>query len=126
MNQYGKITEKYHEFTLRLLFVDLYSSNDFMIRIESNSDAINDGCLSWYVNSRYREGVGADILYQLSSKGWNEYKNNGVGDNELRCIGGGQNSVFYNMQVNKFSFNTIISNSTYSTKGVDVRTKEWY
>ena len=32
MNQYGKITEKYHEFTLRLLFVDLYSSNDFMIR----------------------------------------------------------------------------------------------
>lgn len=126
MNQYGEITEKYHEFTLRLLFVDLYNANDFMIKIVSNSDSINHGCLLWYVNSRYRESVGADMLNQLSLNGWGEYKNNGVGDNELRCIGEGQNSVSYNMQTNKFSFNAITSNSTYSTKGVDVETKKWY
>ncbi len=126
MKEYGGITEKYYEFTLRLLFVDLYNSNGFRIRIESNSDAINDGCLSWDVNSRYEESVGADILYQLSLNGWYGYKNNGVGDNELRCIGGEQNSVRYNMQTNMFNFNAITSNSTFSTKGVDVRTKEWY
>lgn len=126
MNQYGEITEKYHEFTLRLLFVDLYNSNDFMINIVSDSDAINDGWLSWYVNSSYIESVGADILNQLSLKGWGEYKNNGIGDNELRCIGEGQNSVSYNMRTNKFSFNAITSNSTFSTKGVDVKTKKWY
>lgn len=105
--------------SVTLLVVDAYGGNNGDFEVAVSSSVYSDQRLSWLVNGKRSNSVGAKVLAETGLKKWGNYEENGKGQGEFACIGIlGQNSVADMMYHKQKTFGTFVNNSPQNSVNV--------